>query len=496
MKNKIENYIRLYKTVKALQSIIVVLTLLILNSKMSIAQINQTKKAVLLTLEKNEILISDEYYVSQELDKNHFACMVKDTISNKQTFIYNGQRVFSGEPNSFTVLDFDVNSKNDYKISYKENDKFMVKCRGRIEGPYEDVVGYKSRLYYVNTDKVPEKFDYFYQLADRWYSSYKGEITQLESNSRDNWSSYGTMRTKVWENGKHMHVLDVFNGNESEKFVTEDSIVNFGGSLGNLAIMYLKNGRYYFKFNDKTSPPFNADHLNSREYNHSDIYVSGSNYMYTYKKDGKTFININGNISSPITGDVRNAKILPDGSYVYAIYNDRKSNLVLNGKRIKEMDGLDGIEFHSYGYAFVYNKGDEVFININGKKSKGYVDIHALDFRSNGTYSYRFIEKDGWIYENNNGIVKKTQNRKIPHNTYLYTSGHRLFENSIEKYELISSNSKHDFYTNYRYDYVIIDGKRYGNAPAIKAWYDKTNNTFAWNAWENKDLVLYELQLD
>ena len=473
-----------------------VLVLLIPYFKMSHAQTNQTKKEVLLTLGKNEILISDEYYVSQKLDKNHFACMVEDTISNKQSFIFNGQRVFSGEPYSFTVLDFDVNSKNDYKIRFKENDKFMVKCRGRVEGPFEDVVGYKSRLYYVNLDKVPEKFDYFYQLADRWYSSYKGEITQLEPKSRETWSSYGTIRTKVLENGKWMHVLEVYSGNDSQKFVTEDSIVNFGGSLENLAIIYLKNGRYYFKFDDKTSAPFNADHLNSREYNNSNIYVSGSNYMYTYKKDGKTFININGNISAPITGGVRNAKILPDGSYVYAIYNAKKCNIVINGKRSSDMDELDGIEFNKNGYIYVYRNGEQDFININGRRSKGYIDIHALDFKKDGTYSYRYIEKDGWIYENKNGIVKRTQNRKIPEYTYVYTSGHRLFENSTEKYELISSNNKHNFYTNYRYDYVIIDGKRYGNAPAIKAWYDNTNNTFAWNAWEDKDLVFYELQLD
>ena len=160
------------------------------------------------------------------------------------------------------------------------------------------------------------------------------------------------------------------------------------------------------------------------------------------------------------------------------------------------MDELDGIEFNKNGFIYVYRNGEQDFININGRRSKGYIDIHALDFKKDGTYSYRYIEKDGWIYENKNGIVKRTQNRKIPEYTYVYTSGHRLFENSTEKYELISSNNKHNFYTNYRYDYVIIDGKRYGNAPAIKAWYDYTNNTFAWNAWEDKDLVLYELQLD
>lgn len=55
------------------------------------------KKTVLYTLERNEIIYNNEQYIDFEGSLNHFACVVSDTINNKQKFIVNGECLAEGK---------------------------------------------------------------------------------------------------------------------------------------------------------------------------------------------------------------------------------------------------------------------------------------------------------------------------------------------------------------------------------------------------------------
>ncbi|MDR0540624.1 MAG: hypothetical protein LBH19_00255 [Dysgonamonadaceae bacterium] len=72
------------------------------------------------------------------------------------------------------------------------------------------------------------------------------------------------------------------------------------------------------------------------------------------------------------------------------------------------------------------------------------------------------------------------------------------FEEFSEKdeIELYASGNERSFYSNYAFEYVVIDGKKAGKSPALRAWYDKEKNSFIWNSIEGKELVVYEYKLD
>ncbi len=69
------------------------------------------------------------------------------------------------------------------------------------------------------------------------------------------------------------------------------------------------------------------------------------------------------------------------------------------------------------------------------------------------------------------------------------------FNNHIGKLSLQDKSKKHQFLCNYEYDYVMIDGKRYGKSVPVKAFYDEENNSFAWTCVEGQELVLYSYKL-
>ncbi len=53
----------------------------------------------------------------------------------------------------------------------------------------------------------------------------------------------------------------------------------------------------------------------------------------------------------------------------------------------------------------------------------------------------------------------------------------------------------HMFYSNWDYDYVLIDGEKYGQACPLNAIYDKKRNAFVWYALEGQQLVRYTFRL-
>ena len=54
----------------------------------------------------------------------------------------------------------------------------------------------------------------------------------------------------------------------------------------------------------------------------------------------------------------------------------------------------------------------------------------------------------------------------------------------------------HSFYFSYDYDYVVIDGQRFGKAFPFEYRYDKDKNAFVWYCLEGRDLTIYEYALD
>lgn len=60
---------------------------------------------------------------------------------------------------------------------------------------------------------------------------------------------------------------------------------------------------------------------------------------------------------------------------------------------------------------------------------------------------------------------------------------------------LRDKTNRHLFTSNWKYDYVVIDGKRFNTTAPIKASYDQGANAFVWVTIEGKQLVQYTYRL-
>jgi hypothetical protein len=471
---------------------------------------------VLYTLKKNEILNYNEYYVSHKLEKNRFAAVVTDTISKEEHFIFNGEVIFSNTDigsrygAKSVIMDFDLTNPKGYCYKFKEGNKWMVNIGGKIEGPFEEVYNERFQItdenrygaqkningcYGDDYDKVPLKFDFCYRLGENWFSYTNGQIELIESPSDINASGYGSSWSKVINNKFH---YDKIGGIKiSPPIVADSSIKDIDSRGEDVACIFVKNGKKYFYFNGTISEAFDND----SEWNY--IQLTERGYIYTLRKEKKEFINFNGKLYNAFDGIEHyypgRPTIIKNNGVSYCYKNNKKLYFFIDGKTFGPYDEIlyNSLIIHENGkFAFLYRNGKECFANINGQASEARNNMFSLSFFADGSYRYYFQKKDGWIYENNNSLISKTENRRTQQPWSGTEVGRNLFDSSIDNYEIKSNNNKHILITDIKYDYVIVDGRSFGTAPAIKAWYDETKNSFIWNSWEGKELVIYELKLD
>jgi hypothetical protein len=198
--------------------------------------------------------------------------------------------------------------------------------------------------------------------------------------------------------------------------------------------MYKENVGWYVNINDQLWGPY-ASYSNQ-------LLTESGKFAFSYTDNGIEYININGRIWGPFTS-------------VYA-------PVVTNSGK----------------FAFRYNENNQYYININGVVLGPYVNAYSPTIAENGEYSFLYSVNDGNWYKNNNGKESVVADFNLPY--------------AVGDIEINSANKQHSFYSNLAYEYVVIDGKRTGNSPAMRAWYDKDRNSFLWTALEGKELVLYE----
>jgi hypothetical protein len=468
--------------------IVISLHLVILSFSSVFAQVGSPSRTVLHTLGKNEILYYDEYYTFQSTTKNGFSCVIEDTISHKQTLIFNSKIIHTFHWLGRDIFEIDLSKENGYIFRYWESDKAFVNFRGKVEGPFESVT---NELYDLDNPKkgmwkIPEKNNFFYKLGGDWYSYYEGKAQMLVADEKniddtDKWNGWSTIGE-----GTKKYLSSVGNSSYKRDNILFDELIVATRNNQNVAYVCLINGSKHVVINGKISEPYDKDCYISHNLN-------GNNYMYNYSKNGKKFINING---KSITvdcddSDTPSGSISINGGYYYKYSKNEKNYLNVNGKTFGPYDYIDwSIDLFENGkFSFVYRKDDLYYVNNNGIISKGFLYVYDLETKADGYIKYLFSMEDGWVYENLNGQVKRTQDRKVGY-------GKGTFLPSIEKYKIQSKNKSHTLSVDMSYDYVVIDGRSYGKAPAIKAWYDETKNSFVWNAWEGKELVIYEMKLD
>ena len=342
------------------------------------AQNSNPQRSVLLTLEKNEEICEDEYFIFQHLNQNRFACIIYDDLTQTQTFVFNGRRIITTKNLSvflnknFSYLN--LAEENGYVFYYVETEgrqtNYYINCKGTKEGPFDRV----SLFPLEDFLKSNGNHDYYYELAGRWYGHKDG-------------------KNKLIQQGK----------SEGTKRET---------AAPGISTIY-ENGRWYAKI---------------------DSVMSSEGYDEIQKN----------------------------------------SILTESGK-----------------YAYIYRNKDKWHVNINGQPSQGYIYAGKLSLTDSGEYSYHYGLEDGWIYQNNNGKNSRTEFLMSNKKGDVFSS----FYANMNGIEIYSKDKEYSFYSHYRYEYVVIDGRRFGNSPALHAWYDSDKNAFFWNTVEGKELVMYEYKL-
>jgi hypothetical protein len=238
-------------------------------------------------------------------------------------------------------------------------------------------------------------------------------------------------------------------------------------------------GDYYVNYKGKEDGPF-EDLSFYHPYNSS---VSNS-YEYFYKLAGRWWGCKDGQKPKLILEE----KIEETKPKISYNYEDGKYYVKINDVLLSNQKGyndVSNLQMNENGkYAYCFEENDKYYVNINGTISTSYDNVQDLTLDNNGMFYYIYRkDNDGVIYQNNNGRMSKAESL----NWVLY-GGYEI--------EIFSTNKENSFFSNYQYEYVVIDGKRFGKSPALRAWYEKDKNTFIWNAIEGKELVVYEYKLE
>lgn len=461
-------------------------------------------RKVLYKLAPSEIILTGEHIIQYATDGYKFALLTTDTLTKKNTLIFNGKRIsLNNSYYSFGFLAYiNVNEKDGYIIIDKNDNGYYVNNGGKIEGPYEyawsDTDWYMWD--YCNEAASPVvglygTKKYHYVLADRVYDNVDGSIRK----------SQGIF----------------YVGSMDENF--DDYIVAVNGII------------------ERYSMP-------------GDIYVSGNNYAYLgYNAITQEYtLFINGVITANAKS-VRNIAVNEKGDYVYSYNNSHniygeyivKNGSILNTDGYSEIADLhltetgdvvyisNGTHLHlpdiqenndfeyisclrycdKEHYAFCFKKNGKWYVRINGQPDNGPYDLcrdllinscgdymyvygentqfiktnrfvygpfkaaHAIELSDKGKYTYDYCKDDNTIYRSIDGVTKS-------------------FFHYIEYNGISLDMDNHNFYSHYKYDYVVIDGKRVGNSAAIECRYDKKKNAFVWYSIEGRELVVYEYPLN
>lgn len=252
-------------------------------------------------------------------------------------------------------------------------------------------------------------------------------------------------------NGKEQHYMNCFGENlgpyERAEFYTPWEYSDPAGSE-KIYFYYELGGRWYAKTPTKNILLFKGD-------NYSNPTSTSKSGPYDYKW-------INDNYYITYNGVVRNNQTF---SYIW--------------------------DFHSKAenFAFCYSEEGFDYININNEIFGPLRKVSFFETTDFNSYSFYYNDNDGiWHYINGDTNVKtRFSGSTDSYLEELMSSGTNI--------DIYSENLEHTMISDYRYEYVVIDGESYGKSPAFQAWYDSDKKSFIWSGIEGNELVVYEFKL-
>jgi hypothetical protein len=435
----------------------------------------KAKRTTLFTLGANEKIIFGKYFVLQQMEQNYFACIIVDTVKKLQTFVFNGKRIATDNGAPFEFHYLNVREENGYIVEYRLQDMCYINIKGKVYGPFDIDIYNKaiSSLVFAKDSNGNTDYNKFYycKTADGIRNCY------LHYNDAKEVSFDGILFPK--ENGAYAdcEYLYLFEGKWYAHYSNDSNKVT---SLVH-GYQYHKNGKCYVNINGEDSRGYDMA-------NYTQFTESG-NYAYLYKENGKNYVNINGEESRGYD-EVWYLHITENGNYAYA-YNDSgawyvKMNINGEDKSSRAYEKVLCLRFTESGkYAYWYKDNEKYHANVNGKESREYDEIpyYSLRLAENGNCIYKYKENGKWyVNVNINGEDKSNGGYdEINYISEVTASGNYAFEcRKMERWHVnINGKDSRDYDRvrnlrltesgNYAYkyqengkEYVNVNGKESG----------------------------------
>jgi len=403
------------------------------------------KREVIFTLNANEIVNANEYYLTQKQNQNKFAFILKDTLKNQWSFIFNGERIittkfeFSNDRyfgDLYNPVYINPEEANGYVFCYIDDKNYYVNYKGIIDGPFDFATFNIPRLTLTSCYVLEKGYDYYYMLAGRWYGHKNGENKRINCVSCDGnkWYVYidGNVSKgyeyvddlKLTKSGQYAYVytenvnFGVRMGSFSDANVNikEKQFVNINGNVSNGyeqihysggGVQLSENGEYAYGYRENGKWYVNINGRVSKGY--EDIYIKlteRGKYMYSYKENEKWYVNINGLFSNGYE-EIGLWNLTESGKYMYSYKENGKWYVNVNGNVSSSYEDVVYLDQTESGkYAYGYKENGKNYVNINGKISNGYEEIGfwQLQLTESGKYAYNYKENGKW-YVNINGSI-------------------------------------------------------------------------------------------
>jgi hypothetical protein len=446
------------------------------------AQSRKFNRTVLLTLGENEWLFEDEYLVHQQVSGTRFLAITTSDLPERQAYqlYFNGQLIGS----VFKVFYTNLNEDKGFGFVFIKDDQFYVNLKGTIHGPYEFAVGFldsqlqpafsfrqngQNFLWQNNSqsgpfsdfvpvnscEKSPELTNEIcsdlqlprQHLMHKQLGYYPFEVSpHFDFKGKD--VGAFNLHASIYSNDQHFSAFNFIEENTptlqfDEKKITIDRFYPE-------RVVFTKNGHlYYLVYKDEMFYNLFKDGILLEE-NVMDFDVSYETEQLAFLRNGELFVNGKKTAIKEIPSyecvsvRVNNAgDILCIQRATERIQTDEKYKVFLNNKLFKVADKVMDAGFDAKEKACLYyERLGKSYMELNGKPEE----------------TFNFLGM--WL---SNPL------------TYYF------------------SGKSHSFVTDPYGSSVVIDGEFYGNSPAIKYWFDEAKNAFLWTAYEDKQLVLYEL---
>jgi hypothetical protein len=346
------------------------------------AQTANLNRKLLFTLNEHEIIYANEYFVSQQLNQKRFACIIKDTLKETYTFVFNGKRIATSnylDGNTSAVYYLNVNEDNGYVFKYADKDLHYINIKGELYGGYEDI-------YDISSDSL-SNWSFCYKKQGNYFVNYKGE-----DKGPFEYAAIFIITTIMKTPVNDFDFLYKLAGRCYAHKDGKNKLIPF-------IERYYNNGKYCVNINGTTSNGY--DDVWSLRLSES------GKYAYYYKENGKKYVNINGTSSNGYD-DVDDLNVSENGKYAYSYRENWKWHVNINGKYSRGYDNVRYLYLSESGskYAYIYMENGKKYVNINGTSSNEYDDVGALRLTESGKYAYCYKENKK-EYVNINGTPSK-----------------------------------------------------------------------------------------